>query len=42
MFAVETDADEAAVAKLLELTERYCVVYQTLRERPPIEVTLTS
>jgi uncharacterized OsmC-like protein len=41
-FAVDTDADEAAVAKLLELTERYCVVYQTLRERPPIEVTLTG
>jgi uncharacterized OsmC-like protein len=39
-FAVDTDADEAAVAKLLELTERYCVVYQTLREPPPIEVTL--
>ncbi len=41
-FTVETDADEAAVAKLLELTERYCVVYQTLRGSPPIEVTLTS
>ena len=41
-FTIETDADEAAVAKLLELTERYCVVYQTLRESPPIEVTLTS
>ena len=41
-FTVETDADEAAVAKLLELTERYCVVYQTLRASPPIEVTLTS
>lgn len=40
-FAVDTDADEAAVAKLLELTERYCVVYQTLRERPPIDVTIT-
>jgi len=40
-FAVETDADEAAVAKLLELTERYCVVYQTLRAAPPIDVNLT-
>ena len=39
-FTVDTDADEAAVAKLLELTERYCVVYQTLREPPEIEVTL--
>ena len=41
-FDVDTDADDAAVAKLLELTERYCVVYQTLREPPPIEVTLTT
>ena len=32
---------EAAVAKLLEQTERYCVVYQTLREAPPVDVTLT-
>jgi uncharacterized OsmC-like protein len=41
-FTVDTDADEAAVAKLLELTERYCVVYQTLREPPEIEVALTN
>ena len=41
-FAVDTDADDAAVAKLLELTERYCVVYQTLRERPPIDITITT
>jgi uncharacterized OsmC-like protein len=41
-FELDTDADEAATAKLLELTERYCVVYQTLREAPPIEVSLTT
>ncbi|GAA2057843.1 OsmC family protein [Williamsia deligens] len=29
-FTFETDADDAKVAKLLELTERYCVVAQTL------------
>lgn len=29
-FALDTDADDASVAKLLELTERYCVVYQTI------------
>jgi uncharacterized OsmC-like protein len=40
-FELDTDADDAAIAKLLELTERYCVVYQTLREAPPIEVSLT-
>jgi uncharacterized OsmC-like protein len=40
-FTLETDADDAAVAKLLELTERYCVVYQTLREPPTVEMSLT-
>jgi len=27
------------IAKLLQLTERYCVVYQTLRAGVPIEMT---
>jgi uncharacterized OsmC-like protein len=27
------------VAKLLELTERYCVVYQTLAKSPPVTIT---
>jgi uncharacterized OsmC-like protein len=30
-FEIETDADEAQVANLIRLSERYCVVYQTLR-----------
>ena len=38
-FDLETDADEAKLATLLKLTERYCVVYQTLRAGPPIAVT---
>ena len=29
-FALDTDADEASLAKLLQLTERYCVVLQTI------------
>jgi uncharacterized OsmC-like protein len=29
-FDLETNADAAKVQRLLELTERYCVVYQTL------------
>src|SRR6201995_5046499 len=29
-FELETDADEAELATLKKLTERYCVVYQTL------------
>ncbi len=35
---LETDATPTERAKLLELTERYCVVYQTLARRP--ELTL--
>lgn len=30
MFRVSTNADDAIVDKLIELTERYCVIYQTL------------
>jgi uncharacterized OsmC-like protein len=36
---LDTDADDAALAKLAELTERYCVVAQTLRETPRFVVT---
>jgi len=38
-FDLETDADAEKLATLLKLTERYCVVYQTLRAGPPIAVT---
>lgn len=31
---LDTDADDAALARLAELTERYCVVAQSLREAP--------
>lgn len=31
---LDTDADDAKLARLAELTERYCVVAQTLREPP--------
>jgi uncharacterized OsmC-like protein len=37
-FDLQTDAPEEQVATLLRLTERYCVVYQTLRQPPAIEV----
>jgi len=30
----DTDADDAALERLAALTERYCVVAQTLREVP--------
>jgi uncharacterized OsmC-like protein len=38
-FELDTDASEDQLATLLKLTERYCVVYQTLRSAPPVEVT---
>ena len=33
-FVLNTDATEEQVASLLRLTERYCVVYQTLKTPP--------
>jgi uncharacterized OsmC-like protein len=39
-FLLATDADEAALAKLVALTERYCVVLQTLRAAPGITTSL--
>ncbi len=39
-FAVSTDATSEQVEKLLQLTERYCVVYQTLRHGSAIAVSL--
>ena len=37
-FHLDTDASEEQLATLLRLTERYCVVYQTLRQPPVISV----
>jgi len=37
-FELDTDATQEQRDKLLQLTERYCVVYQTLRQPPPIRV----
>jgi uncharacterized OsmC-like protein len=39
-FELETDADDVQLASLLKLTERYCVVYQTLATTPGLGVTL--
>lgn len=41
-FDVDTDADSEQLATLLRLTERYCVVYQTLRQPPDIKVEMRS
>jgi uncharacterized OsmC-like protein len=40
-FEVETDASEEQTATLLRLTERYCVVLQTLRSAPQISAQMT-
>ena len=39
-FELDTDADDEQLASLLKLTERYCVVYQTLASGPGLDVTL--
>ena len=39
---LDTDAPPESVAKLLELTERYCVVYQTLRGGASLAVELAA
>ncbi|MCB0063533.1 MAG: OsmC family protein [Caldilineaceae bacterium] len=38
-FDLETDATEEQLAALLKLTERYCVVYQTIRQGVAAEVS---
>jgi len=39
-FDVDTDASQEKLDQLLKLTERYCVVYQTIKNGPPVEVSL--
>jgi uncharacterized OsmC-like protein len=39
-FNVDTDTPQEKLDQLLKLTERYCVVYQTIKSGPPVEVTL--
>ena len=40
LIDIDTDATDAERQKLLQLTERYCVVYQTLAGTPSIAVSL--
>jgi uncharacterized OsmC-like protein len=37
-FELQSDAPEEQLKKLLELTERYCVVMQTIRNAVPVKV----
>ncbi len=41
-FDLDIDANEEQLATLLKLTERYCVVYQTLRNSPKSHVTMNK
>lgn len=38
---VDTDAPQEKLDQLLKLTERYCVVYQTIRHGPEVATSLT-
>lgn len=40
-FEVDSDAPQESLDRLLDLTERYCVVLQTLKATPTIEARLT-
>jgi uncharacterized OsmC-like protein len=41
-ITVESDAAPQDLEKLLRLTERYCVVFQTLRNSPGLQTTISS
>ncbi len=39
-FVLDTNAPQDKLDQLLKLTERYCVVYQTIRSGPPVAISL--
>jgi len=39
-FYIDTDAPADKLEQLLKLTERYCVVYQTIKNGPPVAISL--
>jgi uncharacterized OsmC-like protein len=41
-FELDTDASPEQQKKLVELTERYCVVLQTVRQAPPVTVSIAA
>ncbi len=41
-FDIDGDLTDEQLATLMKLTERYCVVYQTLGSSPPIDVSATK
>ena len=38
VFHIESDSDSDSIKKLIELTERYCVIYQTLKGQVDLSV----
>ena len=38
-FELDTGAEAATVERLVEMSERFCVIYQTLRATPRLTVT---
>lgn len=42
VFELDADADEEQLATLLKLTERYCVVYQTLAAGPALTAEMRA
>ena len=41
-FHLDTDASEEQLASLIRLTERYCVVYQTLQKPPHFDISRST
>lgn len=41
-FDLDTDAVQDKLDQLLKLTERYCVVYQTIKSGPPVDVRMAK
>lgn len=41
-FDLDTDAPQEKLDQLLKLTERYCVVYQTIKAGPPVDVKMVK
>jgi uncharacterized OsmC-like protein len=39
-FDLDTEAPQDKLDQLMKLTERYCVVYQTIRNGPPVDIRL--
>ena len=40
-FDLDTDAPQEKLDQLLKLTERYCVVFQTINQKPQLDVVMT-